>query len=662
MDNLRKLTPVILLTSILVFIFTMPSRSIARTEIVFTINTNQDSHDTSPGDGNCTANTGRCSLRAAIEETNALLGRDTIFLPSDTYHLSLGELNITDDVDIVGSEINDTIISGENTNRIFRVDRSGGHDQFKVNLRKLTIENGNTSNDGGGVWNDEMMTIDGCKFRNNSAVGNGGGIYNTFGNISIKDSVVTNNHVTNAAYLGGGGGIYNSYGEVTILNTSVVSNTGTSTYVFGGGGVTNSNGQVTLIDSDVNNNSASAQGDTNGAMGGGILSVNGALILYNTNVNNNSAIAHGWMGGATGGGINLFLGEALLDHSTINGNSSSTNGGGLTNVSGVVNITSSLILNNTSSVGGGIENEGTSSILTIFRSIIQDNSAIYQGGGVYHFYGEILLNESTVSNNHASGSGSGFLIHSSGILTITNTTLSGNGIFSLGNVSISHTTITDTLSVDRIHVESGTMNIRNSILATPCSGIIYSYGFNLISNPGVCSIAPLPNDITSQDPRLTPLADHGGDTYTHALLNNSPAIDNGTCTNLNGIPINTDQRGASRRNICDIGAYEYGGTIALLSTSINPALFGETVTFTTTIIKGETIPITGTVNLIDESGLLGLVPINGTSQAVFIMANLPIGLHTIQASYSGNRDYAPSISNTISQTIWLPTFLPTIFR
>jgi len=53
---------------------------------------------------------------------------------------------------------------------------------------------------------------------------------------------------------------------------------------------------------------------------------------------------------------------------------------------------------------------------------------------------------------------------------------------------------------------------------------------------------------------LGPLADIGGPTKTHALLENSPAVDQGNCDSAPA----TDQRGEVRPagSGCDIGAYE----------------------------------------------------------------------------------------------------------
>ncbi|MGC8856466.1 MAG: CSLREA domain-containing protein [Anaerolineae bacterium] len=51
----------------------------------FTVNTTADTVDANPGNGSCAGSSGNCSLRAAIMETNALAGADTIFIPTGTY-------------------------------------------------------------------------------------------------------------------------------------------------------------------------------------------------------------------------------------------------------------------------------------------------------------------------------------------------------------------------------------------------------------------------------------------------------------------------------------------------------------------------------------------------------------------------------------------------
>ena len=77
------------------------------------------------------------------------------------------------------------------------------------------------------------------------------------------------------------------------------------------------------------------------------------------------------------------------------------------------------------------------------------------------------------------------------------------------------------------------------------------------------------------DPMLSPLADNGLSTLTHAILSGSPAINaGGPAEDISGDPVTFDQRGQPRRQRgrCDIGAYESAfttGTFAPLFLLLN---------------------------------------------------------------------------------------------
>jgi hypothetical protein len=64
-------------------------------------------------------------------------------------------------------------------------------------------------------------------------------------------------------------------------------------------------------------------------------------------------------------------------------------------------------------------------------------------------------------------------------------------------------------------------------------------------------------DLQSADADLGSLQDNSGPTWTHALSADSPAINAGSCTDIAGHPVTTDQRGVLRISPCDVGAYEY---------------------------------------------------------------------------------------------------------
>lgn len=69
---------------------------------------------------------------------------------------------------------------------------------------------------------------------------------------------------------------------------------------------------------------------------------------------------------------------------------------------------------------------------------------------------------------------------------------------------------------------------------------------------------------------IGPLRDNGGPTFTQALLPSSEAIDSTVdalgCIGETGMPLTTDQRGASRPAgaRCDVGAYEFGSVAPVM--------------------------------------------------------------------------------------------------
>ena len=78
---------------------------------VFNVTSTADARDANRGNGVCATSSGTCTLRAAIEEANALPGMDTINLPSGTY-TTTGRLVIEDSVFLTGDGASSTVIDG----------------------------------------------------------------------------------------------------------------------------------------------------------------------------------------------------------------------------------------------------------------------------------------------------------------------------------------------------------------------------------------------------------------------------------------------------------------------------------------------------------------------------------------------------------------------
>ena len=207
----------------------------------FIVNSTADVSDASPGNGVCATSAGACTLRAAIQEANALAGADLITVPAGTYNLSSSQTTITSDLTINGAGATTTIVDGTGLYQVFRI-ASGA----TVEISGVTIRNGWGSNVDGGINNQGILTVNNSAIISNSAGNTGGGIGNRgAGTLTLNDSTVSGNVAGNT-----GGGIRNAADATLIVNNSTISGNSANS----GGGVRNS-GTVTISSSTVTENS-----------------------------------------------------------------------------------------------------------------------------------------------------------------------------------------------------------------------------------------------------------------------------------------------------------------------------------------------------------------------------------------------------------------------
>jgi uncharacterized repeat protein (TIGR01451 family) len=128
-------------------------------------------------------------------------------------------------------------------------------------------------------------------------------------------------------------------------------------------------------------------------------------------------------------------------------------------------------------------------------------------------------------------------------------------------------------------------------------GDVSSADFNLIEDPsGATLTGSTSNNVTGEAPVLGELLDNGGDTQTHALQPGSPAVDTGSCTDIAGDPVASDQRGVARPQgiWCDIGAYESQSDLALIK-AVDDVLPqpGQRIIYTVTVENSGATDATG---------------------------------------------------------------------
>ncbi len=501
-------------------------------------------------------NSGVTTLRDAINQANADDGEDLIvfdrskFSSAQTITLSLGELDITHNLDIIaprdeltGADL--VTVSGNKASRVFEIEPGATvtlsglivADGRRVR-GDLTVEQANKNSrlaidNGGGIKNSGTLTLDSSIVRNNSSPdptsnisGAGGGIYNT-GTLEVSNSTISGNNA------GLGGGIYNT-GTLEVSNSTISGNRVGTRFLASGGGIYNT-GTAKVFNSTFNDNLT--LGLNSGAEGGGIFN-EGNLTVSTSTLNNNSVTGHF----SDGGGIfNTNTGTLEVINSTLSGNSAQETGGGIANGGNSI-IKNSTLSGNSAPQGGGIENFGT---MTVSNSTLSGNSAsgksntpvalANNGGGIYNSRTLTLVFSTLTLNSAANGGG------------VFNNPSSPSLNYSIGSAR-------NTIIASNLLNENG--------VNPDVSGTFSSNGYNLIGDStgstGFGSLGDLVGTSDNPiDPRLAPLDFYGGPTQTISLLPDSPAIDAGDPTVLD-TDSTTDQRGLPRvSNVgSDIGAFE----------------------------------------------------------------------------------------------------------
>ena len=238
----------------------------------FVVNTNQDDIST-PDASNCPANptssgSGSCTLRDALLAATAIGGNitfdSTVFISGNSAAANTitlgadGTLTIPTNTILTGATsgsgatlTNLVAVSGASASTVFTL--SGGTVAI---LNNMTIENGKSGGNGGGINNSGTLTVNESTFTGNSAI-NGGAI-DSSGTLTVSGSTFNGNTATT-----GGGICVEPNGNVIVSGSTFYNNSGTA----GGGAIDDTQGGSFAVSGSTlyGNNSTSSTGGIAGS-------------------------------------------------------------------------------------------------------------------------------------------------------------------------------------------------------------------------------------------------------------------------------------------------------------------------------------------------------------------------------------------------------------
>ncbi|RUM69892.1 MAG: hypothetical protein DSZ07_03715 [Sulfurovum sp.] len=242
-----------------------------------------------------------------------------------------------------GLTSSDVVLNGNHSEQVLNFNNQ---EVSTLILKNISVVDGNSTKNGGGVYSNQNIELYNCNISNN---------------------IVTSWNI-------GGGGFYSAK-QTTVINSTISNNS--AEYNYGGGFY--SSGITTVINSNIFNNKG---------YGGGGFSSSRATTITNSTISNNSAVSY-----YSGGGFSCTGGTTTVTNSIISNNSSNGYGGGF-NVKGLT-ITNSIISNNSSTnYGGGFFSFGRT---IVANNIFLSNNAKENGDS---FYSGFYSPSTYVSNNN----------------------------------------------------------------------------------------------------------------------------------------------------------------------------------------------------------------------------------------------------------------------
>ena len=478
-----------------------------------------DDVNMNPGDGTCATAAGACTLRAAVQEANALAGPQAVRLRGRAFTLTIaganedgaatGDLDVTEDLVIEPPTGAAATLDGAGLgDRLFDV-YPGGAGDVELALTRLDLRNASGPGIGGAVRVGAVLAppsyvlVRSATLEGNTAVlqpafgapvSIGGAVNATSGDVGLIDARLTRNRAVSF------GGALSVDGHALLRRVAIAGN------------------QVVGLPAAVD------------AGGGGVFAGTNALVDADQAVVADN-VAGSFAGGLVASGAGVFARGALFARGLrLERNVASVNGGGIDLVEGRLDLDASRIVDNTAEVRSGGLHMVLGARARVRRSVVARNAGGILGAGGVGGVGVLTATDSTFSGDTSLGSGPSEIAVAA---TLTHVTIvSARPVAVIGGPSVS-------FGNSIVNAGAGAWPRRSPMR-----------GGNMDAGAS-CGFAG-PADVSAALPALGPLMDNGGDTLTHALPAGSPAV----ASALPALCTPDDQRGAPRPATCDRGAFE----------------------------------------------------------------------------------------------------------
>ena len=572
----------------------------------------RDRVDASVGNGLCRTSAGTCTVRAAIQEANALPGHDVIEIPAGVYELEIpsvnddlpgtGDHDIVDTVTLVGAGAGATILDGgfplpgaspevRGLDRLLEIHPTAGD----VTISDLTLRNGFVDDSGGAIqnWSPRRLRLEHVHVLDSLARKDGGGINNAdpiqyewtvappavaipSGRVEIIGSTLSGNAA------GGVGAAVNN------VSTGSVSITAGSRVVDNPGLMVPDPAQVIdPLDPDPVR-LLPAEGvyppNTSAIANKGEFDTVGTIHVADSTVSDNFAPQ-------SGAGIqNVRSGRLVVERSTFSRNTTEADGGAIYSGGGTVTVTGSTFEENLAHASGaGLYSKGNVNTIgqrprvTIADSTFSDGVAWAHAGAIYNDGdADMTVTDVTVEDNHAEDAGGGLATFGRSTLMMTRGTFTGNAAHGEGGGLFT--------AADR------SVKVADSLFAENSAGVPGLEGHDAAGGGVYTETGPV--EISESTIAGNTSTEHGGglyiDNHGDVLVTDTLVRDNFTPTTGGGIENSGTRVTFERLTVANNRAGEDGGGIYNSSS-------GEFTVLDSTIRENRAISGGGFTNAADST-------------------------------------------------------------